>query len=249
MFSHWLLLVARVGVATILEEGVVQNIIEVSSAQAFSPLLGKALLSEMPTTSGYVSDGCLSSANLGTRRLACHRMILVLGVSVPDAQKSFAPLSLMNLGGKKMKTLRVKWQRLLISGETCSRCRTTEHELDEASFVLRQILDPLGIDVVLEKEELSFADFKKDPLRSNEIWLNDRPLEYWVMAEVSQSPCCDVCANAECRTIVVGGKVYETVPRELIIKAGLIAASELIAPNTSSSCCESKSSIATCCRK
>ncbi len=136
-----------------------------------------------------------------------------------------------------MKTLKIKWQRLVEAGETCPRCGSTEDELEKAIATLEQSLKPLGIEVVLEKRELSQAEFEKDPLRSNEIWLNDKPLEEWIGGEVNQSPCCDVCGPAECRTVGVGGEVYETIPADLIIKAGLLAASQLVSAETSESCC------------
>ena len=36
---------------------------------------------------------------------------------------------------------------------------------------------------------------------------------------MGQSECCEVCED-DCRTIEVEGEIYETIPAELIIKAG-----------------------------
>lgn len=126
---------------------------------------------------------------------------------------------------KNMNTLKIRWQRLVSGGQTCPRCGSTEEELEKAISTLKQSLTPLDIQVVLEKDEISFAEFKKDPLRSNQIWLNDRLLEDWIGGKVGQSPCCDVCGPSGCRTVGVGGEVYEAIPADLIIKAGLLAAS------------------------
>jgi hypothetical protein len=136
-----------------------------------------------------------------------------------------------------MKTLKIKWQRLVSEGETCPRCGSTEEELKKAISTLKQSLIPLGIEVVLEKAELSVAEFKKDPLRSNQIWLNNWSLEHWIGGKVGQSPCCDVCGPSECRTVVVEGEVYEAIPADLIIKAGLLAASQLLSAETNKSSC------------
>ncbi|NPV29371.1 MAG: metalloregulator ArsR/SmtB family transcription factor [Firmicutes bacterium] len=125
------------------------------------------------------------------------------------------------------KLLKIRWQRLIFEGETCPRCGSTEKEVDRAVSTLKQSLAPLGIEVIVEKEELSVAEFKEDPLQSNRIWINNRPLEDWIEGRVGRSPCCDVCGPSECRTLEVEGKIYEAIPAELIIKAGLIAASEL----------------------
>lgn len=151
-----------------------------------------------------------------------------------------------------MKTLKIKWQRLISDGQTCPRCGSTEEELEKAISILKQSLAPLGIQVVLEKDELSVAEFKKDSLKSNQIWLNDRLLENWIGGKVSQSPCCDVCGPSECRTVGIGGEVYETIPADLIIKAGLLAASQLVGKQTNESCCESetpKPPTTNCCPK
>ncbi len=78
------------------------------------------------------------------------------------------------------------------SGKTCPRCGLTEEELSKAVSALRQSLATLGIKVILEKEELSVSEFEKDPLQSNRIWMNDRPLEDYIKGNVGQSPCCEV---------------------------------------------------------
>lgn len=145
-----------------------------------------------------------------------------------------------------MKTLKIKWQRLVSHEQTCPRCRATEKELEKAISVLKKSLIPVGIDVVLEKNEISLAEFKKDPLQSNQIWLNDKPLEDWIGGRASQSPCCDICSPYDCRTIEIGEEIYETIPAELIIKASLLAVSQLIAPETDKSCCENSSSNSCC---
>ncbi|MDI6725034.1 MAG: DUF2703 domain-containing protein [Methanobacterium sp.] len=136
-----------------------------------------------------------------------------------------------------MKTLKIKWQRLISDEQTCPRCGSTEGELEKAVLTLKQSLTPLGIEVILKKKALSEEEFKRDPLKSNQILLNDRPLEDWIRGEVGQSECCDVC-NDDCRTIEVEGEVYETIPAELIIKAGLLAATQLVDKTEPSCGCE-----------
>lgn len=130
----------------------------------------------------------------------------------------------------------IKWQRLISNEETCPRCGSTEEELDSAVASLKQALTPLGINIVVEKKELSVDEFKNKPLESNRIWLNGQPLEGFVDAGVGQSPCCDVCGPSECRTVTIDGQVYETIPSEVIVKAGLIAASALVG-SCNKTCC------------
>lgn len=125
--------------------------------------------------------------------------------------------------------LTIKWQRLLDEHNlTCPRCGLTEVEVEKAFHSLKQALAPLGIEVVMEKTSLVFDEFIKDPLQSNQIWIEGKPLERWLGAEVGQSRCCDVCGDAECRTVEIEGHNYEAIPASLIIKAGLIAASRIL---------------------
>jgi hypothetical protein len=126
-----------------------------------------------------------------------------------------------------MKIINIKWQRLVSAGKTCPRCGSTEAELKKAISTLKQSLAPLGIQVVLEKIELSVAEFKRDPLRSNQIWINDRLMEDWIGGKVGQSPCCDVCGPSGCRTLSIDKNMFETIPEKLIIRACLLAAAEL----------------------
>ncbi|MEM2911928.1 MAG: DUF2703 domain-containing protein [Candidatus Bathyarchaeia archaeon] len=141
-----------------------------------------------------------------------------------------------------MNTLKIKWERLVSNGQTCPRCGSTEEEIEKAIAVLKQSLAPLEIAVILEKSELSAEEFERNPLESNKIWINSRSLEEWIDGAVGRSPCCDVCGPAECRTVKGEGEVYETIPADLIIKAGLLAASKLINAETSKSCCENNPS-------
>jgi hypothetical protein len=142
-----------------------------------------------------------------------------------------------------MKTLKFRWQRLVSEGQTCPRCGATEAEVDKALAALTQSLESLGIDVQLEKAELSVELFKKDTLQSNMIWINGRLLEDWLGGTYGRSQCCDVCGPNDCRTVSVGKEVFEVVPAELVIKAGLMAASQLFGPESpqdpqpQSTCC------------
>jgi hypothetical protein len=139
-----------------------------------------------------------------------------------------------------MKILKIKWQRLVHGGRTCPRCGETEKEVEKAFQSLKQSLAPLGIDVVLEKKELDPETFAKDVLQSNRIWIGERPLEKLLDARVGQSLCCGPCGDTECMTVEVGKEIYETIPSEVIIKAGLVAASEMLTKEPaepSSVCC------------
>lgn len=86
----------------------------------------------------------------------------------------------------------------------------------------------LDIDVELKKEKLAPAVFKKDPLKSNRIVINDKPLEDWIGASVGSSQCCTVCGESDCRTISTEQNTHEAIPENIIIRAGLLAAADLL---------------------
>ena len=128
-----------------------------------------------------------------------------------------------------MRTLPIIWQRLVDpSGETCPRCGGTHEELKKAVATLERSLRPLGIKPSLETREIGSVDFEKDPSQSNRIWIAGRLLEEWLGGGASSSTCCSVCGDAECRTIEVDSESFEVIPSELILRAALIAASQIV---------------------
>lgn len=137
-----------------------------------------------------------------------------------------------------MNSLLIHWQRLVKDGETCQRCGSTYQNLVAAVGKLQVALRPLGIEPVLETEELDEASFGARPAESNRIWIAGRPLEAWLGARVGESRCCLVCGDRPCRTVELDGSSYEAIPTELIIRAGMMAAAAMIGPvTTTASCC------------
>ena len=128
-----------------------------------------------------------------------------------------------------MKPLPIIWQRLVNSeGQTCNRCGTTHEALQGAVAKLTDVLAPLGLEPMLETREIQRESFKADPSASNKIWIAGRPLEDWLGAGVGSSRCCSVCGESECRTLEVGGAVFEAIPEDLIVRAALVAAAQLL---------------------
>ena len=127
-----------------------------------------------------------------------------------------------------MNTITILWQRLIIeTGQTCERCRNTGDIVESAFKKLQKALAELNIKVKLETKSIDNTAFNSDPLQSNQLWINGKPLEEWIGGTVGQSRCCDVCGDLDCRTISIGKNTFETIPEELIIRAGLLAAAEL----------------------
>src|SRR5512136_221256 len=155
-------------------------------------------------------------------------------------------------GEPNMKILEIQWQRLVDKqGQTCDRCGTTETAVEDAFQKLKRSMKEVDIEVVLEKKALSPSAFSKDPLESNRIWIAGRPIEEWLSAIIGKSQCCSTCGDSECRTITVGTKTYEAIPAELIVKAGFLAATQLVEAPSIKACCPSfdqvKKGKPTCC--
>jgi hypothetical protein len=132
-----------------------------------------------------------------------------------------------------MKNLTIRWQRLINeTGQTCERCTDTGDKVEAAFNKLKKSLSELDIKVELIKETLDFSIFIKDPLQSNRIWIGDKPLEKWLDASVGKSQCCEVCGDSQCRTIFTDQDIFEIIPEDLIVRAGLLAAAELLKNNS-----------------
>lgn len=130
--------------------------------------------------------------------------------------------SLLNNYQAKKKTI-VEWKRLIVDGKTCPRCSATEFELEKA----KKELIKYGYEIIVYKKEITLEKFQKNTIESNEIIINGKKLEEWLNASVSQTPCCDVCGDKDCRTLEVDDSIFEIIPAEYIIKAVLLANGEL----------------------
>ncbi len=134
--------------------------------------------------------------------------------------------------------LQIHWQRLVNEqGQTCGRCGDTDQAVTDAVRKLKRSLKPLNIRVVLEKSALSPAEFAANPLESNRILISGKPLEEWLSATTGQSECSAACGDAACRTLTVGGRTYEAIPSELVVRAGLLAAAQLPSGASREPCC------------
>lgn len=130
-----------------------------------------------------------------------------------------------------MKTLSIVWQRLVNTQQrTCPRCHGTGEEVRRAVARLEAALMPLGIRPVLQTVELDEATFLAEPSESNRIWIDGKPLEGWLRAQAGSSRCCDECGDNHCRTVEVGGRTYEVIPEELLVRAGMIAGKRMLDP-------------------
>ncbi len=125
--------------------------------------------------------------------------------------------------------LEVLWQRVTVDAQTCERCGDTGGSVRRAVERLRQVLAPRGMAVALTEKTLPpFA-----VAESNRVFLGGVALEQLLGAEVLLNHCASCCellgAQTDCRALRLEGRVYEALPEELIVRAGLLAAQALAA--------------------
>jgi len=138
-----------------------------------------------------------------------------------------------------MKTVTIEWQRLVDQkGQTCNRCANTGEATEAAFAKLTRCLAELEIEVLLEKSTIDEAAFFANPLQSNRILIDGKTIEEWLDAGTGKSSCCGPCGDSQCRTVSLNGKTYESIPEDIIIRAGLLAAAAKLGQNqTSQECC------------
>ena len=108
------------------------------------------------------------------------------------------------------------------------RCSATHQEIRRALGKLKDALRPLGIAPSLNIKEIDEKAFKADPSESNRIWIAGKPMEEWLGASVGSSRCCSVCGDSACRTVEVGARTFESIPEQLLLRAALVAASDML---------------------
>ena len=129
---------------------------------------------------------------------------------------------------EQKKFLHITWQRLVDDfSATCPRCNETEQNLDTAGDILHPVLVRKGIHIFVQKKCILPMAFNQNPLDSNRIFIEEKPLESWLNAETGKSPCCDACGDNDCRTLIYEGRIYEDIPVKLIV-SGILEALKAI---------------------
>ena len=144
--------------------------------------------------------------------------------------------------GEDAKVLTIVWQHSPEKeGAKCENCLAKKEELKIAYESLRTSLPSLGIQVAMKEEKPVATACGVAMTKSCGIFIGGRPLETWLGAQIGKSACgsgkgCGADGSAQCVSMKLGGKTYTVVPADLIVKAGLMAASELIEPQSSKAC-------------
>ncbi len=111
------------------------------------------------------------------------------------------------------RTLALRWQKPAV--EQKNPCGVTEPEMQQALRTLTHSLKKSGIEVQLGY--LKAGTISDAPATG--LWINGRPLETWLNAEV-------VAEESGCVVLKVANESYKRIPADIIVKAGKLAAEE-----------------------
>ena len=144
--------------------------------------------------------------------------------------------------GENSKVLTITWHNSPEKeGKKCDNCLVKKDEAKKAYESLKTSLSSLGIQVVMKEEKAKAAACGMVISSSCGVTIAGKPLESWLGAEAGKSGCgsgkgCGAGGASQCASLVLAGKTYTVVPADLIVRAGLIAASEMIGPQSSKTC-------------
>ena len=131
------------------------------------------------------------------------------------------------------KSLVISWRHTVCqSTNPCNRCLMTPEEVKTAYEKLQSALAKLDIEVILDEQTKAQEE--------DHILINGKALENLLGGKLVKRQCAS-CPSAdgeikEYNTLELDGTLYEIIPSALIIKAGLLAASELFAAESSMPC-------------
>lgn len=119
-----------------------------------------------------------------------------------------------------MRQVEIEWFHLDEGKGTCERCAGTGAELKAVVKELQQECALKGVEIVLKETCVD----RKNLIRSNQIYINGRPIEGILAGGIVSLTDCPSCAkliggSACCRALTVNGVRYETIPGSLIRQA------------------------------
>lgn len=122
------------------------------------------------------------------------------------------------------KSLVILWQHTMCQSKNpCERCLTAPKEVQRAYEELHSALAKLYITVIFDEQT--------EGQTGERILINGRVLENWLGGRLIKRQCAS-CPSVEGKAkeynaLELDGTAYEIIPANLIIKAGLLAASDL----------------------
>ncbi|HEY3294770.1 MAG TPA: DUF2703 domain-containing protein [bacterium] len=139
-------------------------------------------------------------------------------------------------------TLVIQWQKA--DTDACLACQNTAvqaKDIQKAFEKLTKELAAKGIRVELVEKKAE-VDTANPELANGQIWMGNVPVDGWLNGAATQGKICPACPAGPRgkghlhKSLVVDGQVYDPIPVDLMVRAGLAAAGSLKAnPNTDNS--------------
>lgn len=117
------------------------------------------------------------------------------------------------------KKLRIEFR--YVDRKTCSRCRTTDKNVEKTVQGLRKALKDAGVAVDFKTKKLPVSRL----VQSNSVLINGKDVEELVNGKkIVHSSACRGCSEimespCECRTYVYRGKKHTEIPQAMIREA------------------------------
>lgn len=133
---------------------------------------------------------------------------------------------------KDQLTLVIQWQKA--DTDACLACTNsgaTEKDIRQAFDKLTRQLAAKGIRVELV-EKKAVTDTTVPETATGQMWVGDVPVETWLGAN-TQSRICSACPAGKYgkghlhKSLILDGQVYDPIPVELMVRAGMNAARQL----------------------
>jgi len=119
-----------------------------------------------------------------------------------------------------LQSLLIEWRHLDKDGNTCARCADTGTALDAVVKQLAGECRPRGMDIRFKETRLDEGRIAE----SNSVFINGRPIdEILPGANTGMNHCESCCAftgrDMQCRTLTIGGQLWEAIPESLLREA------------------------------
>jgi hypothetical protein len=113
-----------------------------------------------------------------------------------------------------MKNITIEWKHYDKEGETCTRCNNTGENIE---FAIKELPKDIKVKYIETKLEA------KDMAISNSVLINDVLIEDILGLKASHNHChsctCLSGADTDCKTVEDENKIYESIPKEIILMA------------------------------
>jgi hypothetical protein len=148
-------------------------------------------------------------------------LLLLLAVALAGCSKQVDPITLV-----------IEYQKA--DSDACMACKNTgatDANIKQALDRLTRQLAAKGIRVELV-EKKAVTDTSKPEIASGQVWMGDVPVETWLGASTDAKHC-PACPTGPTghghlrKTLIIDGQVYDPIPVDLMVRAGMSAAKQL----------------------